>query len=160
MRSKSTKGKPLARSVRPTARIARMTYEKEQPMSVVAAAILQRGRLLVVSKKAAPEVFYLPGGKPDPGEGPLETLARELDEELGVAPLEPRLLAEVEGVAALENVPMRLTVFEARIDGEPRPAAELAHMRWTAGGESDVRLAGAIRDHVVPLLRDRGALAA
>ncbi|RNG02445.1 NUDIX domain-containing protein [Streptomyces botrytidirepellens] len=129
-------------------------------MAVVAAAIVQRGRLLVVSKKAAPEVFYLPGGKPDPGESPLETLARELDEELGVVPLEPRLLAEVEGVAALERVPMRLTVYGARIDGTPRPAAELAHMRWISGGESDVPLAAAIRNHVVPLLRDRGMLAA
>lgn len=129
-------------------------------MAVVAAAIVQRGRLLVVSKKAAPEIFYLPGGKPDPGESPLETLARELDEELGVVPLEPRLLAEVEGVAVLEGVPMRLTVFEARIDGEPHPAAELAHMRWISGDESDVRLAGAIRNHVVPLLRAEGALAA
>ncbi|MEU1807042.1 NUDIX domain-containing protein [Streptomyces sp. NPDC019937] len=136
-----------------------MTYEDAEPMIVVAAAIVQRGRLLVVSKKAAPEVFYLPGGKPDPGEGPLETLARELDEELGVAPLEPRLLGEFEGVAALERVPLRLTVFRARIDGEPRPAAELAHVRWTAG-EGDVRLASAIRNHVVPLLRSGGALAA
>jgi 8-oxo-dGTP diphosphatase len=137
-----------------------MAYEGEETMAVVAAAIVQRGRLLVVSKKAAPEVFYLPGGKPDPGEGPLETLARELDEELGVVPLEPRLLAEVEGVAVLERVPLRLTVFEARIDRVPHPAAELAHMRWISGGESDVRLAGAIRNHVVPLLRTGGALAA
>lgn len=128
-------------------------------MSVVAAAIVQRGRLLVVSKKAAPEIFYLPGGKPDPGEAPLETLARELDEELGVAPLEPRLLAEVEGVAVLERVPMRLTVFEARIDREPHPAAELADARWISGGD-EVRLASAIRNRVVPLLRDRGMLAA
>jgi len=30
-------------------------------MVVVAAAIVQAGRLLVVSKKAAPDVFYLPG---------------------------------------------------------------------------------------------------
>ena len=142
------------------ARIARMTYEGEETMAVVAAAIVQRGRLLVVSKKAAPEVFYLPGGKPDPGEGPLETLARELDEELGVVPLEPRLLAEVEGVAVLERVPLRLTVYEARIDRVPRPAAELAHLRWISGRESDLRLAGAIRNHVVPLLRTGGALTA
>ncbi|MGW2326346.1 NUDIX hydrolase [Streptomyces sp. NPDC001700] len=137
-----------------------MGYEDEGSMAVVAAAIVQRGRLLVVSKKAAPEVFYLPGGKPDPGESPLETLARELDEELGVVPLEPRLLAEVEGVAVLERVPMRLTVFEARIDKVPHPAAELAHMRWISGDESDVRLAAAIRNHVVPRLREGGALAA
>ena len=33
---------------------------------VAAAAVIEAGRLLVVSKRAAPEVFYLPGGKPEP----------------------------------------------------------------------------------------------
>jgi 8-oxo-dGTP pyrophosphatase MutT (NUDIX family) len=127
-------------------------------MVVVAAAIVQAGRLLVVSKQAAPDFFYLPGGKPDAGEEALEALTRELDEELGVRPVEPRLLAVVEATAALEGVPMKLTVFEARIDGVPRPAAELAHMRWVSGREGDLRLAPAVRDHVLPLLRASGTL--
>jgi len=38
------------------------------PLLVVAAAVIHEGRLLVVSKKAAPAIFYLPGGKPEPGE--------------------------------------------------------------------------------------------
>lgn len=130
----------------------------ERPLLVAAAAVIQEGRLLVVSKQAAPDVFYLPGGKPDPGETPLEALRRELDEELGVAPLSPRFLADVEAVAALEGVPMRMTVFAAELDGTPRPAAELAGLRWTSGRDDTVRLAPAVRDHVVPLLRRTGAL--
>ncbi|MGW3111622.1 NUDIX hydrolase [Streptomyces sp. SID4982] len=126
---------------------------------VAAAVIVREGRLLVVSKQAAPDVFYLPGGKPDAGEEPLEALVRELDEELGVVPLEPRLLAEVEAVAALEGVPMAMTVFTARIDQDPCPAAELADMRWTTGREDGLRLAPAVRDHVLPLLRESGVLA-
>ncbi|UQT54018.1 NUDIX domain-containing protein [Streptomyces durmitorensis] len=129
------------------------------PLAVVAAAIVQEGRLLVVSKQAAPTVFYLPGGKPDADEAPLETLVRELDEELGVEPLEPRFLADVEAMAALERTPMRLSVFEARIGQVPEPAAELSALRWISGQERDVRLAPAVRDHVLPLLRQRGALA-
>lgn len=58
-------------------------------LRVVAAAVVDRGRLLVVSKQAAPDVFYLPGGKPEAGEEPEETLARELAEELGVTPARP-----------------------------------------------------------------------
>ncbi|MFI8949417.1 NUDIX domain-containing protein [Streptomyces sp. NPDC053750] len=130
-----------------------------EPLAVVAAAIVQHGRLLVVSKQAAPEVFYLPGGKPDAGEEPLEALCRELDEELGVEPREPRLLGRVESTAALEKVPMHLTLFEARIDGLPRPAAELADMKWISGHERDVRLAPAVTDHVLPMLRQRGSMA-
>ncbi|MEZ7003658.1 NUDIX domain-containing protein [Streptomyces sp. AD55] len=130
-----------------------------EPLVVIAAVIIQHGRLLVVSKRAAPDVFYLPGGKPDPGEEPLEALVRELDEELGVEPLEPRLLEHVESVAALEGVPLRLTVFQAGIDRAPRPAAELAHMKWITGDEPDVHLSPALTDHVLPLLRRSGALA-
>ncbi|NEY33504.1 NUDIX domain-containing protein [Streptomyces sp. PRKS01-65] len=132
--------------------------DHDAPLAVVAAAIVQEGRLLVVSKQAAPDVFYLPGGKPDAGEAPLEALCRELDEELGVEPLEPRLLAHIDSVAALEGVPMRLTLFEARIDRPPRPAAELARLRWISGEVPELRLAPAVTDHVLPLLRRRGSM--
>ncbi|NGO11493.1 NUDIX domain-containing protein [Streptomyces sp. HC44] len=128
-------------------------------MVVVAAVIVQEGRLLVVSKQAAPDVFYLPGGKPDAGEELMDALVRELDEELGVRPVEPRFLVDVEAEAALERVPMKLTLYEAGIDGVPRPAAELAHMRWISGRENDLRFSPALRDHLLPLLRASGALA-
>ncbi|WP_330248232.1 MULTISPECIES: NUDIX domain-containing protein [unclassified Streptomyces] len=121
-------------------------------MVVIAAAIVQEERLLVVSKQAAPEVFYLPRGKPDADEEPMEALTRDLDEELGVQPLEPRFLTDVEALAALEGVPMKTTVFEARISRTPQPAAELADLKWVSGHESDLRIAPAVRGHVLPLL--------
>ncbi|MFF4078886.1 NUDIX domain-containing protein [Streptomyces sp. NPDC001777] len=133
---------------------------RSEPLVVVAAAVVRDGRLLVVSKKAAPEIFYLPGGKPDADEGAQETLVREFEEELGVRPLDPRFLVDVEAVAALEGVPMRMTVFRARLGGTPFPAAELARMRWVSGHEEDLHLAPAVRDHVLPLLRQQGVLAA
>lgn len=133
--------------------------DETELLVVVAAAIVQEGRLLVVSKKVAPSVFYLPGGKPDLGESPVETLVRELDEELGVRPLAPRFLADVEARAALEGVPMRMSVFEASISDAPRAASELADLRWISGGEPDVQLAPAVRDHVLPLLRQNGMVA-
>ncbi|MYS85993.1 NUDIX hydrolase [Embleya scabrispora] len=134
--------------------------EANAPLVVVAAAIVHARRLMVVSKKAAPDLFYLPGGKPDPGESPLETLRRELDEELGARLVEPRFLADVDSVAVLEGLPMRLTVFATRLDREPVPAAELADLRWTSGRDDDLRLAPAVTDHILPLLRRTGALAA
>ncbi|MFI5662440.1 NUDIX domain-containing protein [Streptomyces sp. NPDC051684] len=127
-------------------------------MKVVAAAVVENGKLLVVSKRAAPDVYFVPGGKPEPGEEPEETLVRELREELGVEPgrLEP--LTVVEERAALEGVPMRLTVFTTTLIGDPVPAAELSALRWTDGREAGLRLAPAVEHHLLPLLRDLGRM--
>ena len=126
---------------------------------VVAAAIIKAGHLLVVSKKAAPDVFYLPGGKPEAGGSAEQTLVRELGEELGLIPTALRPLGQVEEMAALERVPMRMAVFTARISQDPRPAAELAALGWTSGVDGHARLlAPAVRGHVIPLLRGAGLL--
>ena len=130
------------------------------PLLVVAAAVIHEGRLLVVSKKAAPAIFYLPGGKPEPAETAEQTLARELAEELGVAPVDARLLGHVRAVAAIERVPMLMTVFAAGLSGEPTPSAEISALAWTTGDDAHApSLAPALTWHVIPMLRSTGALA-
>ncbi|MEW2221003.1 NUDIX domain-containing protein [Streptomyces sp. NPDC006990] len=120
---------------------------------VAAAAVVERGRLLVVSKHAAPDLFYLPGGKPEPGESLRVALERELREELGVPPSSATPLTEVRATAALEGVPMRLVVFRADLAGRPAPAAEIAALRWTgAAVDPGLNLAPAVRNHVLPLV--------
>ena len=126
-------------------------------MRVIAAAVLDRRGLLLVSKRAAPDVFYLPGGKPEPGEAPLDCLQRELAEELGVAVATAEPFAEVRAPAALEGVPMWMTVFLARLAGTPTPAAEIAALRWWPR-ERTPRLAPAISDVVIPRLQLAGRL--
>ena len=129
-------------------------------ITVVAAAVVEQGRLLVVSKQAAPGVFYLPGGKPEPGEDAQATLLRELDEELGVRPHGLTRLADFRGIAALEHAPMLMTVFAATLAERPRPAAELARLAWTTGADGyRPLLAPAVRDQVIPHLRASGRLA-
>jgi len=128
-------------------------------MRVVAAAIVQRGRLLVVSKKSAERVFFLPGGKAEAGEDEHATLARELGEELGVRPVTAEPLMIVEDLSALERVPMRMSVFSVTIGDTPRPAAELSAMAWTDGrDEYRPLLAPALHDHVLPRLSAVGLL--
>src|SRR5262245_51262692 len=127
-----------------------------EPLRVVAAAILERRKVLLVSKRAAPEVFYLPGGKPDANEEPLATLARELDEELGVALLATEPLGVVSDRAALERTPMEMQVFVATVRGSVAPRAEIAALSWVgADGATPGTLAPAIRNHVLPALAER-----
>ena len=119
-------------------------------LRVIAAAVLGSRGLLLVSKRAAPDVFYLPGGKPEPGEAPLECLERELAEELGVGIEHAEPFTEVRAPAALEGVDMWMTVFRTRLAGDPVPGAEIAHLRWWPQNR-DLRLAPAVRDGVIPL---------
>ena len=127
-------------------------------MRVIAAAVVGVRGLLLVSKRAAPDVYYLPGGKPEPGEAPLACLRREIDEELGVAVASAEHFADVRAPAALEGVEMRMTVFLARLGGVPAPSAEIASLRWWPHDPS-LTLAPAVRDHVIPALRRARALA-
>ena len=128
----------------------------DDPLRVVAAAILDRGKVLLVSKQAAPDVFYLPGGKPDAGEEALPALARELGEELGVRLVAAEPFAVIADRAALEQTPMEMTVYLATVDGAAAPKAEIAALAWVgAGGEVPGTLAPAIRNHVLPQLAER-----
>jgi 8-oxo-dGTP diphosphatase len=120
-------------------------------LRVIAAAVLGSRGLLLVSKRAAPDVFYLPGGKPEPGEALLDCLRRELEEELGVGFEAAEPFAEVRAPAALEGVEMWMTVFRARLAGDPVPGAEIAHLRWWPQ-DRGLRLAPAVRDGVIPRL--------
>jgi 8-oxo-dGTP diphosphatase len=129
------------------------------PLVVSAAAIVESGRLLVVSKRLAPDVFYLPGGKPEPGEDAAAALRRELGEELGALPVSASRFCVVDEIAALEAVPMRMTVFLATLDRTPRASAELARLAWTTGGDRLASsLAPAVAHHVVPRLVEHGLL--
>jgi 8-oxo-dGTP diphosphatase len=120
-------------------------------LRVIAAVVLGSRGLLLVSKRAAPDVFYLPGGKPEPGEKPLACLRRELAEELGVGIERAEPFAEVRAPAALEGVDMWMTVFRTRLLGEPVAGAEIAHLRWWPH-DRGLRLAPAVRDGVIPRL--------
>ena len=123
-------------------------------MRVIGAAVVGPRGLLLVAKRAAPDIYYLPGGKPEAGEAPLDCLRREVLEELGVKIDAAEPFTEVHAPAALEGVEMWMSVFLTRLGGDPVPAAEITAVRWWP--EASVRLAPAVRDHVIPRLRDAG----
>ena len=112
------------------------------------------GRLLLV-RKAGTTAFMQPGGKPEPGETPAETLARELAEEVGivVSPADLESLGSFPASAA--NDPGFAVVAEVfRVDigaQRPTPDAEIAELRWvTAATASGIEIAPLAREYFLP----------
>ena len=91
-----------------------------------------RGRVLLVRKRGS-DTFIQPGGKREPGESALQTLARELHEELGVRlhPASAQWLGQFEDRAVNEpGRRVRAEVYRVQVDGEPMPQAEIEELRW------------------------------
>ncbi len=122
---------------------------------VSAAVILDEKDRLLLVRKAGTTAFMQPGGKPEAGETPNQTLIRELREELGVelSPADLRPLGTFTAEAA--NEPGFLVVADVfAVDlGEQHPAigAEIAEARWVSAADAEqLEIAPLARDNFLP----------
>jgi 8-oxo-dGTP diphosphatase len=76
--------------------------------------------------------FYLPGGKPEPGETLAEAVTREVREELGVTLSDPAqaFVIEADAHGYAEPTRVTLTCFLAAADGVPAVAGEIEELAW------------------------------
>lgn len=136
------------------------TLEGDGLIRTVAALIAdERGRVLLVRKRGS-EIFIQPGGKREPGEDSLATLARELREEIGVGfdPAGAWRLGEFEERAVHEaGKRVRAEVFAVAIDGQPQAAAEIEELAWVDPHESgDFSVAPLSRRQILPAFLAHG----
>ncbi|MFB7251502.1 NUDIX domain-containing protein [Microbacterium sp. NPDC056234] len=123
----------------------------------VSAAIIRDSddRVLVVRKQGTVR-FMQPGGKPEHGESPAQTLARELEEELGLRVAETDLTPLGEFISDAANEPGHRVIaaaFAMRAEPDEVTAqAELAELRWiTPADIATLPLAPLSLEHLLPL---------
>lgn len=98
------------------------------------------GRILSTRSRGK-AVYYLPGGKREPGESDVDTLVREIDEELAVsidrttAVHEGTFTAQAHGHQA--GVEVRMTCYSAGYEGVPAASSEIEEIRWLTYADRD-----------------------
>lgn len=91
-----------------------------------------RDNRILTARSRNKTAFYLPGGKREPGETDLETLSREVKEELGVSvvPGTERFFGvfteQAEGKPA--GTLVKLSCYFAALSGEPVPSSEVEEL--------------------------------
>ncbi|ALD63028.1 pyrimidine (deoxy)nucleoside triphosphate pyrophosphohydrolase [Arthrobacter sp. LS16] len=132
----------------------------KKKLTISAACLINnQGEILLVRKRGTSK-FMQPGGKPEKGESPLQTVIREIKEELGVefAPDELEYRGEWHGPAANEaSTSIHAHLFSGRFSGELEPLAELEELLWIDPKQALLRddLAPLLREHVLPSAIER-----
>ena len=109
-------------------------------VNVCAVAIRNRDGLVLTVRKQGSDGFMMPGGKPEPGETPLQTACREVSEEIGLTPDPARMHHRglLEAAALNEaGFTVRAETYEYAPTDEQHeqlatlvPHAEIAELRW------------------------------
>jgi 8-oxo-dGTP diphosphatase len=99
------------------------------------------GGKILSTRSRGKDVYYIPGGKRGPGETDLDTLVREIEEELAVAidPATARHIgtfrAQAHGHAS--GVTVQMTCYTADHQGTPVPSSEIDEVVWLVYRDRD-----------------------
>ena len=98
------------------------------------------GKILSTRSKGK-DAYYLPGGKREGNESDLDTLVREIKEELSVELLTETAklygIFEAQAHGKAEGILVKMTCYTAEFEGELRPASEIEEMKWLTTEDMD-----------------------
>jgi 8-oxo-dGTP diphosphatase len=131
-------------------------------MQKIGAVIQDANRNLLVVKKNVPgrNTYVIPGGRPEGAETQMETLERELEEELGVRVTSATFFGTYEERSEFEDVPLVMTVFDVEIEGRPMPQSEIIDLLWIDRRykERGISIGSVLAKHVIPKLITSGRM--
>lgn len=109
-------------------------------IDTVAWVRIEDGRILC-ARPQGKDVFYIPGGKREGAESDLETLLREIKEELTVL-LDPETVAHVgtyeAGMSGFpEGAVVRMACYTAEYRGDLIPSSEIEEVAWFSYADRD-----------------------
>lgn len=122
----------------------------------VGGVILHNNKLLVVRKRTKEDYpeFIIPGGKREKEETDLETLSRELKEEISVRIKASHYIGEFSDIAAFENEPITIKVYLVEVEGDIKVDNEIKEYCWIDRdyAERGIKLGSVLDKFIVPYL--------
>ncbi|GGK35581.1 NUDIX hydrolase [Nocardia camponoti] len=114
-------------------------HSAQQVVDTVAWVLIEDGRILC-GRPRGKDVFFIPGGKREPGETDTETLVREVAEELSVA-IDPESAAHVGTYAAPvpghDNLIVTMACYTADYRGVLTASSEIEALAWFSLADRD-----------------------
>lgn len=93
-----------------------------------------KDKSILLAKSYGKDIYYIPGGKREPGETDEEALTREINEELSVtidkATLQHIGVFEAQAHGQPDGVVVKMTCFSGGYAGELRASSEIEALRW------------------------------
>ena len=125
----------------------------------VAFLYLQDGKILSTRSKGK-DKYYIPGGKREAGESDIETLVREVKEELSVNIIESSAklygVFEAQAHGKAEGVIVKMTCYTAEFTGELKADSEIAGIVWLT--TADIETVSPVDKLIFADLKQKGLL--
>lgn len=106
----------------------------------IALLYCNEGKVLSTLSKGK-DTYYFPGGKREGNESDIETLKREIKEELSVDIKEETIkyygTFEAQAHGKAEGILVRMTCYTAEWDGEIAPSSEIQEIKWLSYSDID-----------------------
>jgi 8-oxo-dGTP diphosphatase len=109
------------------------------PLIVSAVAVVRDRSVLMVTARER-EVYYMPGGKVDPGETAVQAAAREAFEEVSLEfdpdDLEELFEVRTQAHGEPDGRKVHMRVFRGWTDDDPVPSGEVGAVHWTTTADA------------------------